>query len=37
LGAAYAMRAWGRHATAFAGKRHFDDPDLFEKYFRLVE
>lgn len=28
-----AMRQWGRHATAFVGMRHFDDPDLFEKYF----
>jgi len=32
-----AMRQWGRHATAFVGKRHFDDPDLFERYFRRVE
>jgi hypothetical protein len=32
-----AMRIWGRHATAFVGKRHFDDPDLLEKYFRRVE
>lgn len=30
-----AMRQWGRHATAFVGRRHFDDPDLFEKYFEL--
>lgn len=22
------MRAWGRHAIAFVGRRHFDDPDL---------
>ena len=22
------MRQWGRHATAFVGRRHFDDPDL---------
>jgi hypothetical protein len=28
-----AMRQWGRHATAFVGQRHFDDPDLFERYF----
>ena len=27
------MRQWGRHATAFVGRRHFDDPDLFERYF----
>ncbi len=32
-----AMRQWGRHATAFVGVRHFDDPDLFERYFRRVE
>lgn len=30
-----AMRQWGRHATAFVGRRHFDDPDLFEKYFEM--
>jgi len=28
-----AMRQWGRHATAFVGKRHFDDPRLIERYF----
>lgn len=28
-----AMRAWGRYATAFVGKRHFDDPDLFDRAF----
>jgi hypothetical protein len=28
-----AMRAWGRHATAFVGKRHFDDPDLLDRAF----
>ncbi len=27
------MRQWGRHATAFVGRRHFDDADLFEKRF----
>ncbi len=30
-----AMRQWGRHATAFVGERHFDDPGLFEKYFEM--
>jgi hypothetical protein len=30
-----AMRQWGTHATAFVGRRHFDDPDLIEKRFRL--
>lgn len=28
-----AMRARGRHATAFVGRRHFDDPDLIERSF----
>lgn len=30
-----AMRQWGRHATAFVGRRHFDDADLIEKRFEL--
>lgn len=29
------MRQWGHHATAFVGRRHFDDPDLIESYFTL--
>jgi len=28
-----AMRQWGRHNTAFVGKRHFDDPELIESLF----
>ncbi len=28
-----AMRQWGNHATAFVGRRHFDDPYLFERAF----
>ena len=28
-----AMRQRGQHATAFVGKRHFDDPYLFQDYF----
>jgi hypothetical protein len=32
-----AMRQWGRHATAFVGRRHFDDADLIERRFTLVE
>ncbi len=28
-----AMRQWGHHATAFADRRHFDDPRLFETIF----
>lgn len=30
-----AMRQWGRQATAFVGRRQFDDADLFEKRFRF--
>ncbi len=30
-----AMRQWGRHATAFVGRRHFDDPRLIERYFAV--
>jgi len=30
------MRQWGRQATAFVGKRHFDDADLIELRFRRV-
>ena len=30
------MRQWGRHATAFVGRRHFDDADLLEKRFVLA-
>jgi hypothetical protein len=28
-----AMRQWGRHATAFVGRRHFDEAHLIERYF----
>lgn len=28
-----AMRQWGNHATAFIGRRHFDDPFLLERHF----
>jgi len=28
-----AMRQWGRHAIAFVGRRHFDDPSLVEDLF----
>jgi hypothetical protein len=35
IGSAGAMRQWGRQATAFVGRRHFDDADLFEKRFRF--
>jgi hypothetical protein len=28
-----AMRQWGRHAVAFVGERHFDDPFSMDKMF----
>lgn len=31
-----AMRQWGNHATAFLGRRHFDDADLLERRFQLT-
>jgi hypothetical protein len=27
------MRQWGRHAVAFVGERHFDDPFSIENMF----
>lgn len=30
-----AMRQWGHHATAFVGRRHFDDPLMFDRYFAV--
>ena len=30
-----AMRQWGRHATAFVGRRHFDEARLLERRFEL--
>jgi hypothetical protein len=35
IASAGAMRQWGRQATAFVGRRHFDDADLLERRFRL--
>ena len=35
IASAGAMRQWGRHATAFVGRRHFDDADLLERRFEL--
>ena len=32
-----AMRQWGKHATAFVGERHFDDADLLERRFVLLD
>jgi hypothetical protein len=31
-----AMRQWGRHAVAFVGKRHFDDPFFMDNMFEPV-
>jgi hypothetical protein len=31
------MRQWGRHATAFVGRRHFDDPHLLDAYFSFAK
>lgn len=36
IASAGAMRQWGHHATAFVGRRHFDDADLLDKRFRLM-
>ncbi len=30
------MRQWGRHATAFVGRRHFDDPLLLDRHFERL-
>lgn len=32
-----AQRQWGHHATAFVGRRHFDDPHLVDQRFDVVE
>jgi hypothetical protein len=31
-----AMRQWGHHATAFFGRRHFDDPYMIDSLFNLA-
>ena len=35
IASAGAMRQWGRQATAFIGRRQFDDADLFERRFKF--
>jgi hypothetical protein len=35
IASAGAMRQWGRQPTAFIGRRHFDDADLFERRFEF--
>ena len=37
IASAGAMRQWGRHATAFIGRRHFDDADLLLRRFDIIE
>ena len=33
IASAGAMRQWGHHATAFVGRRHFDEADLIDRRF----
>ena len=33
IASAGAMRQFGHHPIAFVGRRHFDDPDLLDRYF----
>ncbi len=37
ISSAGAMRQWGHHATAFVGRRHFDDPRLIEHAFIVTD
>jgi hypothetical protein len=37
IASAGAMRQWGHHATAFVGRRHFDDADLLERRFSFPQ
>jgi hypothetical protein len=37
IASAGAMRQWGHHATAFVGRRHFDDPNLLDARFVLFD
>jgi hypothetical protein len=36
IASAGATRQWGHHATAFVGRRHFDDADLIERRFEIA-
>ena len=36
IASAGATRQWGHHATAFVGRRHFDDADLIEARFTIA-
>ena len=37
IASAGAMRQVGHHAIAFIGRRHFDDPDLLDRYFESTQ
>ncbi|MGH8441819.1 MAG: hypothetical protein ACRETF_02830, partial [Nevskiaceae bacterium] len=37
VASAGAMRQWGRHATSFVGRSHFDEPRMLERLFELRE
>jgi hypothetical protein len=37
IASAGAMRQWGHHATAFVGRRHFDDADLIARRFVIPD
>jgi hypothetical protein len=37
IASAGAMRQWGHHATAFVGRRHFDDPNLLDARFVFAD
>ncbi|MEH6348222.1 MAG: hypothetical protein V7785_24205 [Bermanella sp.] len=37
VGNAGAMRQWGQHATAFIGKRHFDDANWLNDFFVRIQ
>jgi hypothetical protein len=37
ISSAGTMRQWGHHATAFVGRRHFDDADLIERRFAAAD
>ncbi len=37
IASAGAMRQFGHHPIAFVGRRHFDDPDLLDRYFERAQ
>jgi hypothetical protein len=36
IASAGAMRQWGRHATSFVGRSHFDDPSMLDRLFEFA-